>query len=66
MNRATKNEEQTRQFNATLLIALAVAALLALAMLGLVYGCMKANHAPQVKPVGSQQMATLISLHFSA
>ncbi len=56
MNRVTKNEDQTRQFNATLLIAIVVAAVLALAMLGLVYGCMKANRAPQMKPVGSQTL----------
>jgi len=60
MNRVTKDEEQSRQFNATMLIAVVVAAVLALAMLGLVYGCMKANHAPQVKPVAGQMVANKI------
>ena len=60
MNRVTKDEEQSRQFNATMLIAIVVAAVLALGMLGLVYGCMKANHAPQVKPVAGQMVANKI------
>ena len=59
MNRVTKDEETSRQFNATMLVAIVVAAVLALAMLGLVYGCMKANHAPQVKPVARQVVATV-------
>jgi len=40
MNRVTKDEETSRQFSATMLIAIVMAAVLALAMLGLVYGCM--------------------------
>ena len=63
MNRVTKNEETSRQFNATMLIAIVVAAVLALAMLGLVYGCMKANHAPQIKPVAGQSQAA-VPWHF--
>ena len=63
MNRVTKDEETSRQFNATMLIAIVVAAVLALAMLGLVYGCMKANHAPQIKPVAGQSQAA-VPWHF--
>jgi len=58
MNRVTKDEETSRQFSATMLVAIVVSAVLALAMLGLVYGCMKANHAPQLKPVAGQVVAT--------
>ncbi|HEV2990842.1 MAG TPA: hypothetical protein VG759_20555 [Candidatus Angelobacter sp.] len=50
MPREIKDEDQSRQFNATMMIAIVVATVLALFMLGLVYGCMKANHAPELKP----------------
>ena len=43
--------DQRQQFNTTFILAVVVAAILALGVLGLVYGCMKANHAPQAKPV---------------
>ncbi|PYP89446.1 MAG: hypothetical protein DMG65_13420 [Candidatus Angelobacter sp. Gp1-AA117] len=42
--------EQRQDFNTTFIIAIIVAAILAFCVLGLVYGCMKANHAPQAKP----------------
>ena len=45
------DSERRQEFNTTLIIAIVVAAILALGVLGMIYGCMKANHAPQVKPV---------------
>ena len=41
---------QRQDFNTTFIIAIIVAAILALCVLGLIYGCMKANHAPEAKP----------------
>jgi hypothetical protein len=43
---ARHDSEQTQQFNTTLLVAICLAALLAFGFLALVYGCAKANHAP--------------------
>jgi hypothetical protein len=48
-----KNPEQSRQFTWLMLISITVAAFLALTLVGLVYGCMRSNHAPQLKPVSA-------------
>lgn len=46
--------DQRQDFNTTFIIAIIVAATLALCVLGLIYGCMKANHAPEAKPPTAQ------------
>jgi hypothetical protein len=47
-----KDEQKARQgFNTTLTITIIIAAILAFGLLGLFYGCMKANHAPHLKKV---------------
>ena len=46
--------DQRQDFNTTFIIAVIVAAVLALCVLGLIYGCMKANHAPEAKPPNAQ------------
>ena len=53
------DSERRQEFNTTLIIAIVVAAILALGVLGMIYGCMKANHAPQVKPVSENQPVTI-------
>ena len=53
------DRERRQEFNTTLIIAIVVAAILALGALGMIYGCMKANHAPQVKPVSENQPVTI-------
>ena len=53
------DSERRQEFNTTLIIAIIVAAILALGVLGMIYGCMKANHAPQVKPVAGNRPITL-------
>lgn len=47
--------DQSQEFNTTFIIAIIVAAILAIGVVGLIYGCMKANHAPQTRPVGEIQ-----------
>ncbi|HLJ85778.1 MAG TPA: hypothetical protein VKZ53_03095 [Candidatus Angelobacter sp.] len=43
-----KDERQSREFNATMLIAIVVSAILSLALLAMIYGCLRANqHAPK-------------------
>jgi hypothetical protein len=49
--------DQSQEFNTTLIIAIVVAAILALGILGMVYGCMKANHAPNLKAPGMELLA---------
>jgi hypothetical protein len=39
--------DQSQQFNTTLILGIIVAALLACGILAIIYGCMKANNAPQ-------------------
>ena len=46
--------DQRQDFNTTFIIAIIVAAILALGVLGLIYGCMKANHAPEAKAPHAQ------------
>ena len=54
--------EQRQEFNTTLIIAIVVAATLALCVLGLIYGCMKANHAPEAKaPTAELHLADLVN-----
>ena len=48
-----KDPDKSREFNWLMLIAIMVAALLSLALVGLVYGCMRSNHAPQLKPAAA-------------
>lgn len=49
-----RKSDQRQDFNTTLSIAIIVAATLALCVLGLMYGCMKANNAPEAKPPTAQ------------
>jgi hypothetical protein len=42
--------DQRREFNATMLLAMAVAGLLSLGVIGLLYGCMQNNQASGNKP----------------
>jgi heme/copper-type cytochrome/quinol oxidase subunit 2 len=46
--------DQSQQFNTTLILAMIVAAILAFCLLGIIYGCMKANNAPKAKPPTAQ------------
>ena len=54
--------DQRQDFNTTFIIAVIVAGILALCVLGLIYGCMKANHAPEAKAPSAQlQIADLVN-----
>ena len=51
-----RSSGESQQFNRTMIITIIVAAILTLGVIGLVYGCMKANNAPKLKgPVGGLQ-----------
>ena len=53
-----RSSGESQQFNRTMIITIIVAGILTLGVIGLVYGCMKANNAPKLKgPVGMQQIA---------
>jgi hypothetical protein len=48
--------DQSQQFNTTLILAIIVAALLACAILGLVYGCMRSNNGRPTAPKAELQL----------
>lgn len=48
--------DQSQQFNTTLILAIIVAALLACAILGLVYGCMRWNNERPAAPKTELQL----------